>query len=132
MKLRAIVGTGLLAIGCFVASDATAGATYGSNSVQMLPHGARGSFTAVGNTADPNEYIMCGLRHDQALPFDPAYCYARDRNGEVFVCFADDPKLAAVIGTMTGDSDIEFHGDAGGLCTSIEVVHSSITPGRHW
>ena len=87
--------------------------------LDMTNRTASGDMLTVRNSANPTEFIGCGIRHVSG--FATGFCQAgfSQVDGEFFTCFTDDPSLLEAIRALDDFSYIIFRWDVDGKCTSI-------------
>jgi len=92
--------------------------------IDTVQRWAFGGFGAARNSADIKQLIGCDTWTDPSG--SSTTCYAQDAAGKNYVtCYTFDPSFREAIRSIKGDSFVQFHWDASGQCTAIEVDDSS-------
>lgn len=122
MKRRVLFGfIGAIALAGTALAGTKEAAPVQIDTVQRWAVGALG---AARNSADLKQVIGCDTRTDSTGAVSS--CYAQDVTGKIWVsCYTYDPNLREAVRSLKGDSYLQFHWDASGQCTSIEVDDSS-------
>lgn len=94
--------------------------------VDVKGRNAQGSMGGAHNSADPQEYIACGLTGWAGGRVD-VNCWARDTAGRFGTCGTSDPALVSVAATINPISYLLFEWDVNGQCTRIYVLNGSTT-----
>lgn len=128
IRLLVLIPTVLLTAG--TVSNALAGARfYGNGDVAVGVRNdgsgeAAGTFAMVYNDivggGENNQYIGC-----QSYNHGGFFCHAMDSSGDLASCSSDSTFLAQSVHMITPDVRLTFRWNSDGVCTAIEVVHSS-------
>lgn len=126
MKTTTMVRTVLVAASC-IAGAAVAGSKYTGAGNVAITRAADGSGSASGYLGHiyngPGMKQWIGCQRDEN---DNVMCHAID---EAYVssvaCSVKSPFLAQSVSSISPDSRITFYWNAQGVCTRIQVVHSS-------
>ncbi|PTL83002.1 hypothetical protein [Vitiosangium sp. GDMCC 1.1324] len=85
---------------------------------------ANGTFKAVRNSADTQQYIGCSLYAYDTSSFS-ATCYATSATGQYASCFTSDANMLKVVQTLNPASYLYFVVNADGSCDRVISVNAS-------
>jgi hypothetical protein len=85
----------------------------------------KGSMVGARYSADPRQYIACGIE-EGTQGHSQTRCWARDSANRSFYCESSDPKFKEVVQAMTDSSSIYLQaGNTGIVCTDIRIYNGS-------
>lgn len=83
-----------------------------------------GNFGAVRNSTDTLQYLDIGIQAASSTG-EWGFIFARDKNGQYFMCNFTDPTMVSAVKALTADSYIQASYNSSGVCTLLEVRTSS-------
>lgn len=110
----------------FLAAAANAGSA--SNSPVVVyggGTGVTGSLISARNSSDSTQYIECTSEASSVSNQAVAQCMARDAAGTSFSCSSTDPKIIAVVQSISESSLVTVESDGNGKCLHVFVANSS-------
>lgn len=124
MKIKHVFSAAALSL---VASIASAGLVQPVPvTIDFAARLATGDMWSARTSANPFEFIGCGVRHNAAGMYF-GFCQAglADADAQRITCFTDNPQLIDAIKSIGDYSYIAFRWDADGMCTHVGVSTQS-------